>query len=243
MLILGGLALVVLGTAASCIAIPLLLARRTATDRPSRRRLLPFCAYFGGIGLGFLLIEVSQLQRLSIFLGHPTYALSVVLFAVLVFSGIGSLLTERFVQTHRAVSLVAPLAILIGVVTAAGIATPEVIRAADSATTPVRIATAGALLAPLSLAMGMPFAIGMRAALASPGTPTAFLWGINGATSVCASVLGVVIALFVGISAAFWAGAIAYVLALASMLAIVRQGAPAPSAGRPADAVTVNSPL
>jgi hypothetical protein len=77
-----------------------------------------------------------------------------------------------------------------------------------------------ALLAPLAMAMGMPFAIGMRAASARAGTPTAFLWGINGAASVCASVLGVVIAMFLGISAAFWAGGLAYAMAIASMAVI-----------------------
>jgi hypothetical protein len=104
----------------------------------------------------------------------------------------------------------------------AGFATPAVLRALDGATTPVRIATAVALLAPLAVVMGMPFALGMRAAATVPGAPTAFLWGINGAASVCASVLGVVIALFFGISTAFWAGALAYGLAFASMLTVVR---------------------
>jgi hypothetical protein len=77
--------------------------------------------------------------------------------------------------------------------------------------------------------MGMPFAVGMRAAASLPGAPTAFLWGINGAASVCASVLGVVIASFFGISAAFWSGAVAYGLALASMVVITGCSAPAAS--------------
>jgi hypothetical protein len=101
-----------------------------------------------------------------------------------------------------------------------GFVTPAVISRADGATTPVRVSVAIALLAPLALFMGMPFAIGMRAASSRPGTPTAFLWGINGATSVCASVFAVVIALFFGISIAFWTGAFAYAVALASMVAI-----------------------
>jgi hypothetical protein len=67
----------------------------------------------------------------------------------------------------------------------------------------------------------MPFPIGMRAASARPGAPTAFLWGINGATSVCASVLGVVIALFFGISMSYWAGLAAYVIAAVSLVAVL----------------------
>ena len=69
----------------------------------------------------------------------------------------------------------------------------------------------------------MPFVIGMRAAASRGGdTPTAFLWGMNGAASVCASVFGVVIAVFFGISAAFWTGAAAYVVAAVAMSVIAR---------------------
>jgi hypothetical protein len=219
-LILGGLALVVLALAAACIAFPLLVGRQSRDRRENRREELPFYSYFAGIGLGFLLIEVAQLQRLSIFLGHPTYGLTVSLFSVLVFSGIGSLLTERFVRTGDRRSQMAPLVVLAVVVVVAGFLTPRVLHATDGWTTPSRIVVAVALLAPLAMAMGMPFAIGMRAASARAGTPTAFLWGINGAASVCASVLGVVIAMFLGISAAFWAGGLAYAMAIASMAVI-----------------------
>jgi hypothetical protein len=222
-LVLGLLAVTVVGLAACCIGLPLLLARRKDTDRAGRRRVVPLYTYFLGIGFAFLLIEIAQLQRLSIFLGHPTYGLTVSLFSVLVFSGIGSMLTERIVRPDRPRSLLVPFAALAVVVVVAGLVTPTVLRAMDGATTPVRIATAVALLAPLALVMGMPFAVGMRAAAGVENAPTAFLWGINGAASVCASVLAVMIALFFGIAAAFWTGALMYGLAAASMVVIHRQ--------------------
>jgi hypothetical protein len=242
-LVLGLLAVIVLGLAACCVGLPLVLARRTAAVRADRRRLVPLYTYFTGIGLGFLLIEVAQLQRLSIFLGHPTYGLTVSLFSILVFSGIGSMLTERIVRDDRPRSRLVPLAALVTTVIVAGLLTPAVLRALDGATTPVRIATAVALLAPLALLMGMPFAVGMRAAASIPGAPTAFLWGINGAASVCASVLGVVISLFFGISTAFWAGALAYGLACISMILLSRGRTTAASAAatvpRPGEVVAV----
>ncbi len=74
---------------------------------------------------------------------------------------------------------------------------------------PLRLtyAIAIALLAPLALPMGMPFAIGIRAAADRSGAPTAFLWGINGTTSVChVSTYAVLLALFFGISTTLWAG-------------------------------------
>ena len=52
--------------------------------------LTPPVTYFSAIGMGFMLIEISQMQRLMVFLGHPVYGLSVVLFTILLFSGIGS---------------------------------------------------------------------------------------------------------------------------------------------------------
>jgi hypothetical protein len=250
-MVLGALAVTVIGLAASCVMLPLLLAHRRPTTREAGRQARPFYTYFAGIGLGFLLIEIAQLQRLSIFLGHPTYGLSVVLFSVLVFSGFGSMLTERVVRFDRRRSLVAPLVVLLGLLGALGWATSVVIRTMAGATTPARIATAVAVLAPAALLMGMPFTIGMRAAALRPGTPTAFLWGINGAASVCASVLGVVIALFFGISTAFWAGTGAYMFALVSLLVITARapvearrielddepGPPVPATTRPSPAL------
>ena len=217
------LALTVLLLASLCIALPLLLGRRRGRDEPglATRANVPFYTYFAGIGLGFLLVEIAQLQRLSIFLGHPTYSLGVVLFSVLLFSGIGSMLSERVVRSER--TMVRPLFVLLAVVLALGILTPRIIETADGATTPMRILTAVLLLMPLGLLMGMPFSLGMRAAAARPGTPTAFLWGINGATSVCASVLAMLLALFLGISVAFWAGLLAYAMATVSLLVITRE--------------------
>jgi hypothetical protein len=223
-LVLTLLAGTVLLLAALCIALPLALGRRQSRDPADRRRARPFYVYFGGIGFGFLLLEVAQLQRLSSFLGHPVYGLSVVLFSILVFSGIGSLLTERFLRTDRPRTLLAPLVVLLAVVAVSGVATVPVLHAFDGATTPMRALVAVALLAPMATVMGMPFAIGMRTADATDGVPTAYLWGINGATSVSASVLGVAIALFAGISISFWSGAVAYAVALAAMVVITRRG-------------------
>ena len=217
-LVLGLLAATVVGLAFGFIMLPLLLK----TDRASHRGMFPFYSYFAGIGLGFLLVEISQLQRLTVFLGHPTYALTVVLFSLLVFSGIGSMASERLADPARPKLTLVPLGALLVTVAVFGVLTPDVIERMDGATTPARIATAVAILMPLGLLMGMPFAIGMRAASARPGAPTAFLWGINGATSVCASVLAVTIAVFYGISASYWTGLVAYVLAGVSLLAIVR---------------------
>ncbi|HYL53525.1 MAG TPA: hypothetical protein VEZ15_16245 [Acidimicrobiia bacterium] len=228
-LVLAVLSLTVLVLTAAFILFPLL---RT-TRRAEHRGMGPFYVYFAGIGLAFLLIEVSQLQRLAVFLGHPTYGLTVVLFSVLLFSGIGSMLTERIAARSQQRSSLVALGSLLVVVIAFGVVSPQVLRATEHMTTPARIGVAVALLAPLSLMMGMPFALGMRLAATRPGATTAFMWGINGAMSVCGSVFGLVLALFFGISTAFWVGLLAYALAFAAMTRM------APPRGEPSTVVSI----
>lgn len=223
-LVLFSLAVAVLGLTAVFIVFPLLLT----TSRKALQGMMPLVVFFGCIGLGYLLLEVSQMQRLIIFLGHPTYALSVVLFSLLLFSGLGSLATERLVRPRPnagvSPSLLWPLVVLLLVLVAFGFVTPTAIDRFGAETTPVRILTAVAILAPMGLLMGMPFPLGMKVASLRPNAPTAFFWGINGATSVCASVLAVAISMGWGISSAFWAGCLSYAAASAALGLVVVRG-------------------
>ncbi len=233
-LVLGSLALGVLLLAAVCIGGPLVhMGRRTRHEG-----MAPFYLYFAGIGLGFMLVEFSQLQHLNTFLGHPTYALAVVLFSVLLFSGIGSMLVEKLIDPDRPRTFLAPVAALLGVIVLFRFVTEPATDAMAGGTTFERVGTAVALLAPLALVMGMPFAIGMGAASRRSGAPTAFLWGINGAMSVVASVFGALLAMFFGINFTFGAGFVAYAVAAAALVAIVRsltERGGVPDAGDSAD--------
>lgn len=197
-----------------CILVPLILT----TQRGSLKGSFPLFLYFAAIGLGFMLVEISQMQRLIVFLGHPVYALSVVLFALLLSSGLGSLLTERLGRRDFTRMALTGFSALLLILAVFGLATPGVAATFDSATTPVRIAISVGIIAGLGLFMGIAFPIGMRLAFFSGATAlTPWLWGINGATSVTASVLAIVIALDSGISAAFWTGGASYLLGLLSL--------------------------
>jgi hypothetical protein len=221
--ILGVLMVTVTILTAACIVLPLAIARSRGvalarskdSARHSRVDIAPHLVYFGAIGLGFMLVEISQVQRLAIFLGHPVYSLSVVLFALLLSSGLGSLATARLSDSAK--SSTRSLLLLVVVLVAFGSSTPLVIRYFDAASVAVRIAVAVAILLPIGFVMGMAFPIGMRRALSDAPSIAPWLWGVNGAASVCASVLVVVIALGAGISAAFWVGAGCYVIALAAL--------------------------
>jgi hypothetical protein len=116
-----------------------------------------------------------------------------------------------------------PLLLLVVVLGVFGIVTPFVARAFEAATTIVRIAVAVGLLLPIGFLMGMAFPLGMRAAAGRAATLTPWLWGINGATSVCASVIAIVIALQWGIAAAFWTGVACYVAAAVGLAEFARR--------------------
>lgn len=193
------------------VVIPLLLtARRISwTEAP------PYLAYFGCIGMGFMLVEISQMQRFILFLGHPTYGLSVVLFTLLTAGGLGSFLVDRVPGDGSARSPLARLGGLVAILAIFGFLTPLAVRTFQSSTTPARIIVCVVILFPLGVFMGMAFPLGMEAAVARVSALTPWLWGINGACSVLASVLAIVIALGSGISSAFWTGVGCYVLALA----------------------------
>jgi hypothetical protein len=194
----------------ACIVVPLVM---TASRHSVNVRIGSHLLYFAAIGFGFMLVEISQVQRLTIFLGHPVYSLSVVLFSLLLSSGLGSLSTGmlRVDAQRRPATLLALLAVLLIVF---GLLTPAVIQHFEAASTPIRIAISVGMLVPIGFFMGMAFPLGMRRALATAPSIASWLWGVNGAASVCASVLVVVIALGAGISAAFWAGTACYVVAL-----------------------------
>ncbi|MGH8692520.1 MAG: hypothetical protein ACREUS_15970 [Burkholderiales bacterium] len=202
-----------------CIALPLAFAR-TAFARAD----LPFLCFFAAIGAGFMLIEISMLQRLIIFLGHPTYSLSVILFTLLLASGIGSRLSARVAGDRIRTAGIGVLALLTAILAAAGLSTAPLMAAFQSSETPVRIAVSAGLLAAMGIFMGTAFPLGMRLAMAVRPQLGPWLWAVNGAVSVVASVLAVVIAMASGISTSFWAGVASYLIAAAAFVLTARSG-------------------
>jgi hypothetical protein len=155
--------------------------------------------------------EIGLMQRLSVFLGHPTYSISVVLFTLVLFSGIGSFLSERYrldgMMKFCAWSMglglyIACLVILL----------PPVFGWFQQWGTPVRILVSILLVAPMGLLMGFGFPTGIRLMEAYTREPTPWLWGVNGATGVLASGLAVAVSLSFGIHTSLYIGAICYLL-------------------------------
>jgi hypothetical protein len=201
--VLGTLLGIVIGLSLIAIIAPLALRKHV---RQGHSRMLML--YFAAIGLAFMMVEIGQLERLIVFLGHPIYGLTVVLFVLLIASSIGSLFSERFGQWIW----------LLPVLLAAFIAlSPEVTRQLAGASTPLRIIVSALLLFPSGFFMGMAFPLGVKQARYLDGAPTAWYWGINGAFSVISSVLALVVAVFGGVTMTLIVGLCAYVVALAAL--------------------------
>lgn len=193
------------------IIIPLILT----TKKSSLKGSFPFFIFFASIGLGFMFIEISQMQRFIIFLGHPVYSLSVVLFSFLISSGIGSLLTQK-IKNYGKNTTIITLSLLLFVLIIFGLLTPYIIKYFQSSPNNIRIFLTSVTLLPLGLFMGTAFPVGMSLAMKRSENLTPWLWGINGAMSVCASVFSVAIALSFTISASYWTGFICYIFAFLS---------------------------
>jgi len=219
--VLGSLVATVTVLIMLCIFVPLLLT----ADKASLIRAWPLLFYFAGIGLGFMFIEIAQMQRLIVFLGHPVYSLSTVLFTLLLSSGLGSFTTLTVGRPGFTGSALIRLATLLIVVVVCGALTPLVASVYQGATTMVRILVAVGMLFPMGLFMGMAFPIGMKIAGTSASKITPWLWGINGAMSVWSSVLAVALALTFNISTAYWTGVGSYVMAIGAFLYLRRRHA------------------
>ena len=204
--------LITLGILVALSALAFLLPFRFARERA--RPTVGSLSYFAAIGLGFLLLEIVLIQRFVLFLGFPTYALSVVLFALLVFTGIGSAISARFTQTRRVLLVALGVVVVLTVVGAYGL--QPVLRGLISLPFAARVAVAVGILAPLGIVLGTAMPIGLRRfqALHPSGVP--YAWGVNGVASVLASVFGVALAINFGfavttlIAAACYVGAVAH---------------------------------
>ena len=190
-----------------------------------RQSALPLL-YFVAVGLGYILVEIAFIQRFVLFLGHPTYALTVVIFLLMLSSGAGSLSSRLWLpQTN---SGWVPLLLVIVTLLADVFFLPSRLTALVGMGFGYRLLVSGILLAPLGFVMGMPFPTGLRAlaALPAPEFPAGqtgsdnaieWAWAMNAAASVLGSVLAMVIAIQFGLTVTLACGAAAYVMALLLM--------------------------
>lgn len=192
---------------AATVVIPL---RSTIRDA-GRRLTIGGTIYFLLIGVGFMMAEIALLQRMSIFLGHPVYALSVVLFSLILATGLGSLASER-VPLDSPPKLMAWSVMTGTYLFALPAWLPQILLELDGFGLLVRAGFCVVVLAPAGFLMGFGFPTGMRIVSQVDKGPTPWFWGINGAAGVLAASLAVFISIAFSIDHTLRAGAICYLL-------------------------------
>lgn len=209
------------------LALPPVILRSRLPREPA---VLPHLVYFACIGAGYILIEVALIQRFVLLLGHPTYALTVIIFSLLASSGLGSFFSRRLIgddepRLARAVLLVAACALvfvpLIPWLSAVGAGLPLM----------VKVVLTVLLIAPAGFVMGMPFPSGLRKLEARHHPSVRWAWSLNAAASVLGSVFAIFFAIYMGLGITLAIGGAFYVAALLARLLIRRQpaGQPAPA--------------
>jgi hypothetical protein len=189
---------------------PLVLGTKLPRERSVRSLLL----YFVAIGAGYILIEVALIQKFVLFLGHPTYALTVVIFSMLVSSGIGSFVSQKVVRDRNGV-LVTVLAVAAAIVAALAATLQPVLSAGVGLPLAVKMAATVLLIAPAGFAMGIPFPTGLRMLEKAHQPSVRWAWSLNAASSVLGSVGALVLALYLGLVNTMLIGAGLYVCAIA----------------------------
>ncbi|MGH9524716.1 MAG: hypothetical protein ACRD3E_19510 [Terriglobales bacterium] len=187
---------------------PMLLTSRNSALSTQHSALL----YFVAIGLGYILAEIAFIQRFVLFLGHPTYALTVVIFMMLLASGAGSVLSRRWLSDPQRVWL--PLTIVFLLLAAYVFVLPPLLRDLVGLPFAAKLVISALVLAPLGFAMGMPFQTGLRALARREDNTIEWAWALNAASSVLGSVLAMVVAIQWGLNVTLACASAAYVLAL-----------------------------
>jgi hypothetical protein len=172
--------------------------------------------YTAGLGYGYLAVETVLIHHLVLFVGHPTYAVTVVVLSMLVFSGLGSLFTQRSSTPPGAFWLRVVLGMVVGIgALLAFVAIPLLYATALWLPLVARVAIVGVMLAPLGFTMGLAFPLAIRDLPDEAAPLIPWAWAINGWTSVLGSLATVLIARLWGYTDAFVVALLAYVVAAA----------------------------
>jgi len=217
-----------LGAGLAFIGLPLL--RRSETSGLERAGL--GVLYVAGLGYGYLAVETVLIHALVLFVGHPTYAVTIVILAMLLMSGIGSEWAGRLADRSPERLLGRLRVVLAGIIVLgliqAFVLPPLLYANAQGAPVPVRLLLTFVALAPLGLLMGMPFPMALRLLRPEAAALVPWAWAINGWMSVMASLLTVTLSRMYGYKASFGLALAAYLVALlvAGSLPKIRRSSP-----------------
>jgi hypothetical protein len=209
-----------MGTSIVATLVILLLPPMVLGTRlPCQKGLLTFLLYFLFIGVGYILIEVALIQRFVLFLGHPTYALTVVVFSMLVSSGLGSYFSRRTLHGSQArwVKVLGAISILVALL---GILAWFLVPMAVGLPLWLKIALTLLMISPAAFVMGMPFPTGLTRLEEWHKPSVRWAWSLNAAASVLGSVGALLCAIYLGLLQTLLMGSLLYLAALATVLCV-----------------------
>ncbi|MGE3174848.1 MAG: hypothetical protein AB7O97_19620 [Planctomycetota bacterium] len=178
------------------IVVPLLFRKGQRQGASAGR----FLVYFTGIGVGFIFIEIAMMQKLTLLLGQPLYSIVVTLFSILIFTGVGSWLSGRWLAggVMRARAIPIGLAVLLVAIVLTG---TSIVDAFIGQSLAVRAVVAAAMIAPIALLLGMPFAHGVKLLEHQNPHFVPWAWAVNGSATVVGSVATVIVSMNFGFNA------------------------------------------
>jgi len=191
------------------ILLPLWI--RTRRDGGSLDLSFSSFAFFALIGAGFMCVEIGLLQRLSVFLGHPVYALGVLLFSVIASTGIGSFVSEKFALDTKG-KLATLSLICVASIALSHTALDAVFDTVITMAMPIKFITSVLIILPTGLVMGFFFPTGMAICKQKNESATAWLWATNGIFGVLFSALCVFVSIYGGIAYNFYIAMLFYAL-------------------------------
>jgi predicted membrane-bound spermidine synthase len=195
------------------------------TRLPKQKGILTFLTYFLCLGAGYILIQMALIQKFMLLLGQPTRALTVIVFSMLVASGLGSWASRRVVgdADRRLMKVLAGVAALIA---ALALLSPPLVRTAATWPMVARMVLTVVMIAPVAFFMGMPFPSGLRRLEQRHAPSLRWAWSLNAAASVLGSVGSVVLAIYLGLSATLLTGGALYLVAMLVILVTPREKHP-----------------
>lgn len=182
-----------------------------------RPRILPTLIYFGMLGIGFMSIEVSLIQKGILILENPSYSVAVVIASLLISSGTGSMSGSKFPWLSSPYSLI----ILVVIIFASSIIQPFLSGLLTALGLYWRIPALLMTIIPLGFFMGLPFPMGMRIIGEKNETLIPWAWAINACLSVLAPILTIMIALSFGFDVVLWMAGLMYVIAFFALKKLI----------------------
>jgi hypothetical protein len=187
--------------------------------------VITFLWYFICLGAGYILIQVALIQKFVLLLGHPTYALVVIVFSMLVSSGAGSYFSRHIIADSdpRLSRLLCAVAVLVA---ALAFGARPLTQTAATWPLPAKMLITVLAISPAAFLMGIPFPSGLRRLEQLHPPSVRWAWSLNAAASVLGSAGAIFLAIYIGLRATLFVGGALYLCALVVIAATKRTGSP-----------------